>query len=307
MVHVVNTIIPIFAVILLGWMLRSRDLLPANLLGPLNRIVYYLAIPAMIFREVAGADFHQHFNLALLFCTLLPILILFFLALIPVRLVPIPSSAAGTFLQSSFHGNLGYIGLAVAYYLLGDEGFRSASIMAGFVMILQNLLSVVALQWFNKETQGGHNPRFFIKKVLGNPVVCSALLGIFFSILAIPIPQVIDRSLKIISGMSLPLALLIIGASLSFELIRSHFRLAIGAGAFKLLLLPLLGFFMFRWFVIPVRQFLPGLILLACPTATITYVMATEMKGSPDLATAAVSTNTLASCLTFIFWLSLFA
>ena len=61
--------------------------------------------------------------------------------------------------------------------------------------------------------------------------------------------------------------------------------------------------------IVPVfaAVFLPGLILLACPTATIAYVMATEMKGSPDLASAAVSTNTLASCLTFILWLSLFA
>ncbi|MFW6099322.1 MAG: AEC family transporter [Thermodesulfobacteriota bacterium] len=51
----VNTIIPIFAVVLLGSVLRSRGFLPVNLVGPLNQLVYYLAIPAMIFRGVAKA------------------------------------------------------------------------------------------------------------------------------------------------------------------------------------------------------------------------------------------------------------
>ncbi|MBN2033587.1 MAG: AEC family transporter [Deltaproteobacteria bacterium] len=305
--QVVNTIVPVFAVIVLGWVLRTREFFPPQMLASLNRMVYYFAIPAMIFREVAGAEFLLHFNLALLCSSLIPVVIVFFLALFVVKITAVPLSSAGTFVQSAYHGNLGYIGLAVVYYFLGDIGFRSASILAGFLMILQNLLSVLALQWFNEKTNGRHNPWFFIKKIIGNPVVCSALVGIFFSILRIPIPEIINRGLKIVSGMALPLALLIIGASLSFALIRSHFRLVLGAGAFKLVALPLLGLIAYRRLGIPACQFLPGLILLACPTATIAYVMATEMNGSPDLASAAVSTNTLASCLTFILWLGLFA
>jgi malate permease and related proteins len=305
MLHVINTIVPVFAVILLGWFLRTRDFFSPPLLSPLNRMVYYFAIPAMIFREVAGADFHLHFDFTFLCATLIPVVIVFFLALIAVKIAAVSPSSAGTFVQSSYHGNLGYIGLAVTYYFLGDEGFRSASILAGFLMILQNLLSVLALQWFNEEKRG-HDPAFLIKKIIGNPVVCSALLGICFSVLSIPVPEIIDRGLKIVSAMALPLALLIIGASLSFALIRSHFKLALGAGAFKLVALPLLGLFAYRGLGLVAGQFLPGLILLACPTATVAYVMAAEMKGSPELASAVVSTNTLASCLAFILWLGFF-
>ena len=306
MLNVVNTIVPVFAVILMGWFLRTREFFPPQLLAPLNRMVYYFAIPAMIFREVAGADFHLHFNIGLLCATLIPVFLLFLLALVTVKIAAISSPAAGTFVQSAYHGNLGYIGLAVVYYFLGEEGFRSASILAGFLMILQNLLSVLALQGFDKQSRRGHNPWYFMKKIIGNPVVCSAVLGIFFSILNVPIPEIVDRCLKIVSGMALPLALLIIGASLSFALIRFHLKLAFAAGAFKLIALPLSGLLAYWWLGIPAALFLPGLILLACPTATIAYVMATEMKGSPDLASAAVSINTLASCVTFIFWLSLF-
>jgi malate permease and related proteins len=306
MLQVINTIIPVFAVILLGLALRSWELLPVHLLGPLNRLVYYLAIPAMIFREVARAEFQAHFHPLLLAGTLVPVVIMFLLALSIGRFHGISPRQMGTFLQSSFHGNLGYIALAIAYYLLGEDGFTSASILSGFLMLLQNFLAVLALQMFYQGPEEGHRSMLFMKKILGNPVVLGALSGILFSMLKIPIPEIIDNSLKIIGGMALPLALLVIGASLSFTLLRSHFRLAFGAGVLKLFLLPGLGLLLYFALRIPSGQFLPGLILLASPTATITYVMASEMQGSPDLATAAVSMNTLLSALTFVLWLSPF-
>ena len=303
MVQVINTVIPVFGIILLGSGLKLKGLLPANLIGPLNRMVYYLAIPAMIFREVATANFEAHFSPLLLAGTLVPVALVFLISLGAGVLFAVPREQFGTFLQCSFHGNLGYIGLAISYYLLGEEGFTRASFLCGFLMVLQNLGSVFGLQVFGSERR---RIGFFVRKILGNPVVVSALAGIFFSLAKIPIPVVIDRSLKILSGMALPLALLVIGASISFGVIKSYYRPTIGSGFLKLLVLPGIGLLIYLWFGLPSKQFLPGLILLASPTATISYVMAMEMHGSVGLATAAVSTNTLLSALTFIFWLSLF-
>lgn len=53
------------------------------------------------------------------------------------------------FYASGFHGNFGYIGLAVAFYYLGNSGFANASIFAGFIMILQNMLAVTVLQAYS--------------------------------------------------------------------------------------------------------------------------------------------------------------
>jgi hypothetical protein len=307
MLDVVNTIVPVFLVILLGYFLHAKDLLPSPIVSPLNRLVFYLAIPAMIFREISRVSFSAYFSSAMLAGTLAPILTAFLVGLAVQRFFKIPPSFAGTFLQSSQHGNLGYIGLAVAYYLLGAEGLTAASILAGFMMLLQNFLSVLGLQMFYQGPERKNKVWFFTKKVVGNPVVLSALAGIFFSVLQIPVPTIADRGLKIISDMSLPLALLIIGGSLSFGLIRANLKLAVGAGVLKLLFLPLVGLVFYGILRVPAAQFIPGLILLASPTATVTYVMASEMQGSTDLASAAVTMNTLASCLTFIFWLSFFA
>ncbi|MDQ1336138.1 MAG: family transporter [Thermodesulfobacteriota bacterium] len=303
MLHVAHTIAPIFLVILLGWFLNWRQFIPSSLIGPLNRLVYYLAIPAMIFREVARSSFALYFDPLLLTATLLPLLIVFGTALLAGKAWSLNRQERGTFIQSSLHGNLGYIGLAVCYYLLGEKGFTSASILAGFLMLFQNLLSVIGYQLASTGTGNGRRLWFLIKKIVGNPVIGSALAGMTFSMLEISIPQIIDRCLTIISGMALPSALLVIGASLSFGLMRSRIKLFLAAGLLKLLACPALGVLAYRVSGIPAERFLPGLILLAAPTATIAFVMAGEMNGSTDLATAAISMSTLLSALTFILWL----
>jgi predicted permease len=305
MLNIINTIVPIFAVIVLGWLLRFRDLLPQQMMGPLNRLVYFLAIPAMIFHAVAKARFQTSLNPHLLAGTLVPLLIVFGIALGAGRLLAFPRNRMGTFLQSSFHGNLGYVGLAVCFYLLGHEGFARASILAGFLMLLQNFLAVLGLMLFSGE--GGPRKRilFLARKILGNPVILSVLAGILFSLTGMPMPEILDRTLRIISGMALPLALLVIGASLSFTLIRANMRPAFAASVLKLMALPGLGLLIFRLLNVPAVQYLPAVILLATPTATVSYVMAAEMNGSPDLASATISMNTILSASTFIFWLGL--
>jgi malate permease and related proteins len=303
MLHVVHTIGPIFIVILLGWLLNWRQFIPSSLIGPLNRLVYYLAIPVMIFSGVARSSFALYFDPLLLAATLLPLLIVFLIALIAGKAWPVDRHERGTFIQSSLHGNLGYIGLAVCYYLLGKKGFTSASILAGFLMLFQNLLSVIGYQLSAGEMGQGRQLWFFIQKIAGNPVIWSALAGMVFSLLKIRIPETIGRSLDIISGMALPSALLVIGASLSFGLIKSHIRLVLASGLLKIMALPAFGVLIYFVLGIPSDRFLPGLILLAAPTATITFVMAGEMNGSTELATAAVSMSTLLSALTFILWL----
>ncbi|MEJ2588515.1 MAG: AEC family transporter [Deltaproteobacteria bacterium] len=306
MLNVVNTIIPIFVIVLLGWFLRYREFLPERLVAPLNQLVYYLAIPAMIFRGVAKAPFDAHFDPVLIASTLFPLVLVFLIALIVGRILGIRRDQMGTFIHCSFHGNIGYIGLAVCYYLLGEGGFTRASIVAAFLMLLQNIMAVCALQLYAPGNEGRRRYGFFARKAVLNPVILSALGGIGYSLLHLPLYDPVDRALNILSGMALPLALLVIGASLSFGLIRAYIKLVIGSAILKLLVLPALGLLMYHVTQISPQQFLPGLVLLAAPTATVTYVMASEMHGSRDLASAAVSMNTLLSALTFILWLERF-
>ena len=68
--QVFSTIIPIFAVVLLGWLARRRGFMPPEFLGPANHLVYCLAIPALIFRSISKASFHTQSNMTVLLITL---------------------------------------------------------------------------------------------------------------------------------------------------------------------------------------------------------------------------------------------
>ncbi len=273
-------------------------------MAPANRLVYYLAIPAMIFRAISTGQFKTQFHAGVLSILIVSILVVFAIAWGAGVAFRVNRRQLGTYIQSAFHGNLGYIGLAVAYYALGTQGFARAGILAGFIMILQNFLAVIVLQIYAGRDSASRGYGAVVTKVMGNPVVVSALAGIFFSVLELPVPVVVDRSLAIVGGMALPMALLIIGASLSLDLLRQGFSGVLPSALMKLLLLPGIGYFLFSLFGVPVEQFLPGLILLASPSATMVYVMAKEMKGDPDMAVAAISSTTLLSAVTLAVWLN---
>ncbi len=298
-----NTIFPIFLVIFIGWLARNRGFIRPEFLGPANRLVFYLAIPAMIFRAISRTSFESQFNLKVLSITIIALVFGYALAWGTGLPAGLRRGKLATFVQSSFHGNLGYIGFAVAYYLCGTEGFARAGIIAGFMMIAQNFLAVVVLSMNNGSAGGRNSIGGMLWKIVGNPVISAAMAGILFSLTHLKLPVIIERSLDIMSGMGLPMALLIIGASLSFGMIRDSLFPVLSSSLIKLLLMPALGLALYRYFGIAGDEYLPGLILLACPTATVSYVMAKEMGGDGDLSTVCISTSTLFSTATFYLWI----
>jgi predicted permease len=300
---ILTTIIPIFIVVMLGWTARKRGFISDDFLGPANRLVYYLAIPAMIFRSISKSSLTDQFHGLVLFVTLATVVAGYGCAWLLCRAGSMHRTRAGSFVQSSGHGNLGYIGLAVAFYYLGEMGLAKASILVGMMMILQNLLSVIALQVHAEEKRGSHGPVDLCLNIMGNPVILSAIAGIIFSSLEIATPLIVRRTLDILSGLALPTALLIIGASISTGVMRSHFKPVTMVILIKLVFMPALGLVLYLLCGLPTADYLPGLILLAAPTATVAYVMGREMHGDVDFAVAAISASTLVSAVTFGFWL----
>jgi predicted permease len=306
--NVLTSILPVFGMILLGWAARRRGFMPESFLEPANRLVYYLAIPAMIFRSVSRASLTSQLDGRVLAATLLAVPVCLGAAWLSARYRNMPPARTATYLQSTFHGNLGYIGLAVAYYALGRDGFVRAGLIAGFLMILQNFLAVVVLQSYAFAASGGGGgkgggPRRLVLRIVAHPVIVSAFFGLLVAGFGLRMPTVLDRMLDILGSLALPMALLIIGATLSFHAMRDQF-VGVGMNALmKLLLLPGIGWVAFRTLGVEADAFAPALVLLASPTATVTYVMAREMGGDKDFAVSVISASTVLSAITYSIWL----
>jgi malate permease and related proteins len=306
MIDICNTIVPIFAVILLGLAAKRKGFLPPLFLGPANRLVYYIAIPAMIFRAVSRSSFHQRFNPDILFLAVASMTLALACSWVWGKALKLRKQGLGTFIQSATHCNIGYIAFAVSYYYLGDEGLATTGLYAGFIMILQNFYSVTALTLSSGKAKSslGQEGGRVIGQVLMNPTILSAGAGIVFSVFDISLPVVVSRTLDIIGGLGLPMALLIIGASLSFELMQPKLKAVISTTLIKLLLLPGVAYLLYRLAGYSGREILPILIMLCSPTATVAFVMAGEMGGDTDMAAAAISFCTICSPLTFLIWLN---
>ena len=302
---ILNTIVPIFIIIFLGAAARHQQFFPDHFIRPANRLVYYFAIPAMIFKAISRFSFHEGFDAGVLAIALFSMGCVFVFSWGLGRTLRLDRKRIGTFVQSAFHCNIGYLAFAVCYYFLGDDGFARASLFAGFVIIFQNFLSVVVLSLNNDTFKGRRIGLVLMAQIMLNPVIIASAAGILFSVYGIPIPVIPARCLDILGGMGLPMALLIIGASLSFHTMKAHVGRVALTGFSKLFLLPGLAYALYRITGTPHTDYLPLLIILASPTATITYVMAGEMKGDRDFAAAAISINTILSALTFIFWLTI--
>ncbi|SMC24893.1 hypothetical protein SAMN02746041_02135 [Desulfacinum hydrothermale DSM 13146] len=306
----VNNIVPVFSLILLGYLLTRRAFIGPSFIQPANRLVFYVAVPAMLFHKVARSSFSQNFDPQAVLSILGALAIHFAVSLAAAHPLALTSPSRKTFLHSSFHGNLGYMAYAIAYYALGERAFAQTALLSSFLIVAQNLLAigVYAFQPLKQAGSTGAPPlqrKNLVRQMATNPIILSVLAGVVCSFLRIPLHGALSRSLEILSGMALPMALLLIGASLSFRTARKWMGAVLGIGLLKLLALPLVGLVLMGWMDVSAEFRLPALILLAAPPATVTYIMSCEGGGDPELAATAISVLTLLSGLTYACFLTM--
>jgi len=299
-------ILPVFLVIFLGAGAKRLGFFPDIFVKAANRLVFYIGIPALLFIKLSRAPFHETFDIDLALISSLSVFIVWLLSIVFVRLKifsTLGSASAASFIQTSMHGNIGYIGLAVVFYSLGNTGLIIASFVAPFIIISQFILSVVSFTIYSgRKRKKITSCITILKNILFNPIVISALMGLIFSFFGLKLPNFLHRFLEIISGMALPMALLIIGASLSLSLISKNLYWLLASSALKLLFLPGLGVMLLNNAGVHPFSIEVATILLGAPTATVSVIMSSEMEGNIKFASTAVTLSTLLSLLSLCLW-----
>lgn len=292
-------VLPVFLVIGLGFALKRTGLVNPGFMFELNRLIYYIALPALLFYKISTANFTVSFNGALLGGLSAGIFLVFAISYGYGVVRGYRPEVLGAFCQGAFRGNLAYIGLAIVYNAYGEAGFTVAGILLGFIVPQLNLLSVIALILPQRSGSIKMGPIAILRQILVNPLIIASFAGILWSYFALNLPPVLDRALDIITGMSLPLALISIGASFSFNKLRGELRVAALSTAMKIILTPALaGGLLYLWGVSG-QELAIGILLAGTPTATAAYIMAQQMKSDAELAGAIIMLSTLCSLFTY--------
>jgi predicted permease len=159
-----------------------------------------------------------------------------------------------------------------------------------------NLFAVSILIWFSGE-QLNISKRLTIlgKAIVSNPLILACLAGIVYGRFGSGFPSFIDNSFALISMVALPLALISIGGSLTFQGVKEHLRFSLLASALKLVILPLIGFVLMSALEVEEFPMKVGMIFLALPASTAIYVLSSQLKSDTHLASSSIVVSTLLS------------
>lgn len=292
---VLNSLFPIFVLLLLGWLLKKRGLTDTVFLKTADRLIYYFFFPIMLFWKIGGASFENGIDWDFCLAALCALLTMFVISALVIKIFRIANFQAGSFSQSCYRFNT-YIGVAVILNSLGAEGVKYFGILIGFAIPLINVFAVTTLIWYSgQEIDFRRRLSITGMALISNPLILGCLAGIAYSGLIGWFPVFIDNSLSLISMVSLPLALISIGGSLTFAGVRGNLGLSFLAAGLKLLVLPIIGWMFLYMFNVTGIPFKVGLIFFALPASTAIYVLSSQMNSDTNLASSAIVLSTFLS------------
>ncbi len=297
--EILNIVLPVFSVILLGWFLKRFNLIDDTFLFQTNRLVYYVGLPLLLFYKIGTADFFANFNGRLVIGSVAAVIITFFASYLYARLRNYPPAAHGAFSQGAFRGNIAYMGLALCLNAYGEPGLTRGGILMGFLVPFLNLFAIFALLWPHRQSDDGKGGWFWARQIILNPLILACFIGIVWSFLALPIPVLLERSLKIATGMTLPLALIAIGGSFSLAKLQGDLVRAGLSTGIKIVWMPLLAALLLIFLGVRGMDLGIGVLIAGTPAATATYIMAHQLRGDAELAGSIVMMSTILSALTY--------
>lgn len=294
---VVRGILPVFMIIALGTLARRQGWMDERFIGQLNRLIYLLAIPALLLRIIGRSDLSGSLSLPLVTACVAATTAVGLAVWLAVAVRGVRRDRRGVLVQAATRGNLAYVGFPVILATGGESALRLAAVTAAVLIPFQNLLSIAALA--AGETR---DLTRFARVLVLNPVVLGVAGGILWSLSAWPGWVWLNTFLDILGDLALPGALLALGGQIHLDGLRADLRATAVSTTCKLLLLPATGFAMLTALGVHDTALMVGVFLLAAPTAVVSAAIAQSMGGDGELASAAVITASLASFPAYILW-----
>ena len=300
--YIINSIAPIFLLIVLGRVLKATGFFSADFFKALNRFVFWFALPSLLIATISSAELRLDVisRITLLFAAGTTLSLLFAWGVSLILKLPRPST--GAFIQGSFRGNGAFVGLPVIVYALRD--LDPAAPMLGTVVLAPvvvwlNILGVsVLIHYGSKKSSLKASASTFAIQLVKNPLLMACVLGVALNLLRVELPLFLFRSLDALGRAALPLILMSIGASLAFERLRGAASPSLIASLIKVVITPAIGALLAAGFDLTFTEKMIAIFYLACPAAGMSYVMADVMGNDATLAGRIVALSTLLSAIT---------
>lgn len=288
-------LLPDFALIVIGWVLCQHTPLGRPLWDGIERLVYFVLFPALLFHSIVRHPLALGSALPLV-GTALAIVGAGIVASYALKWVPgVDARLHASGAQTAFRFN-SYVALALAERLEGAPGVAWTALLVSFCVPLCNVAAVWPLA-----RHGGHG---YLREILRNPLILATASGLLCSLLGLRLPALLDTTLARIGGAALPLGLMAVGAGLQLGALKEAPRLAAALLSIRHALLPVVALVLLGFVALPPGQQAVLVAFAALPTASSAYVLAVRMGGHGGYTAGLVSLSTLIGMVALPAWLA---
>jgi malonate transporter and related proteins len=308
---VADLVLPVFAIIVTGWLASWLGYVSRSLADGLVHFAYNIAMPALLFVTIAQEPARNLLEWRFLLAFGGGSILCFVLVFLAVRV-----GWGRDLASSTIHGmtaamtNTGFMALPILHSIYGQPAVLPAAIATVFVAAVMFPATVILLE-MESEGRGAHREAarsvVLVKQIVLNPMVLSTLIGLAWAITGLPIPVPLAAYMNIFAAALTPCALFAIGLGLSVEGIRSNFMASIVLAAVKLVIMPLIVYGLCVASGLNPLYTIAAVVCAAVPTAKTVYILAGEYKVEEPLVAATVSITTLLSVATLLGWLYAFS
>jgi malonate transporter and related proteins len=303
-VRIAELILPVFAVIVSGWIVGYTGYLSRALSDALIHFAYNIAMPALLIVTIGQEQSHSLLRWRFLVAFGGGSLLCFILVFCIMSICVSRSLASRT-----MHGmaasmtNTGFVALPVLEAIYGPRAVLPAAIATVFVAVVMFPVAVILLELDQQDAHGSRRtPMVTVKHVVLNPMVLSTLVGMLWSVLGLRMPGPVTAYLDILADALTPCALFAIGLGLSIDGLRANIGRASLLSAVKLVIMPLIVYGLSVFLRLDPLYTIAAVICAAVPTAKTAYILAGEYRCEEMMVASTVSMTTLASILSLVIW-----
>lgn len=290
----------LFFFMLLGYGMAKGKILDQHNSGFLSWLIVNVANPALILSGSIGSsiDRRELFQVFLLAAGIYLFLII--VSEVAVMLLHPDGKETGIYKVMLIFTNVGFMGFPLLNAVYGAE-----ALLYGAVFLLIYNLLIYTYGIFRIAGTVG-SPAEILKKFM-NPGVAAGILAIVLAAFRIELPGNVNQTVSMLSNLTAPLSMMVIGASFPEVQWKGFFRDSrlLFFVALRLVIVPVLGMLVLRSFIS--NPFLLGVcfVTLAAPSGSMAAMLARQYGGDYVMASKGIGLTTLLSVITMplLFWL----
>lgn len=304
LIFCLNATMPIFFMMILGWIFSRTGIMDESFVAKLNRFVFLVALPCLLFEDMADADLGKLWNGRFVaFCLLVTVCSVAVNVLISFLVGD--RSIRGEFAQAAFRSNTAILGIAFIENIYGEPGIAPLMIIG--TVPLFNVAAVVVLSFMKPE--GGRLDRNMLlqtgKGIITNPIILGITAGGLWAVCGFSLPEIPMKTVHYLSVLATPLGLMSMGAGFQGKKALAKIRPAVCCSLIRLLgvtavTLPAAAFLGFSG-----QEMVAILVMTGSSSAVSCYIMAKNMGHQGTLTSSVVMMTTLGSAFTLTGWLYL--